>query len=139
MIQTTEIMRGDLLYNHRMWVCPVIEVFKDSVTVIARHYGEETFKTEDMYPIPLTVDIISQNNFTIEDDSFGQESVKIASRKDFNLYVVFTASGKIYCGPWISVQHGSDYIDDLFVIKFVHELQHLLKSSKADSTIKIKE
>ena len=63
MINTNELMRGDLIYNHRHWACPVVEVFEDRVTVVAHHYGEETFKVEDLYPIDLDDDFFKKNGF----------------------------------------------------------------------------
>ena len=68
MIEVSHIRIGNLYHNHRRWVCPVVGFDEDSVTVIAGHYGKETFKLEDMHPITLTPEFLLSNGFhKIED------------------------------------------------------------------------
>ena len=57
---------GNLLYNHRRWACPILDIGADCVTVIARHYGEETFLLEDMREIDLSEDLIPKLGFEKE-------------------------------------------------------------------------
>lgn len=57
---------GNLLYNHRRWACPILEIGADRVTVIARHYGEETFLLEDMREIELSEELIPKLGFEKE-------------------------------------------------------------------------
>ena len=124
-----DLMIGDLVYNHRKWICPVIAISEDSVTVIAHHYGECTYRWEDIYPIDLTDDIIKQ---------LGWEEI---SETDLT-YKHGLGVGKQYKHPW--------YIDELNIISnsltdmpfckhiaipFVHRLQHILNLTVKDKII----
>ena len=51
---------GDLVCNHRNWVCPVAALDSKYITVIARHYGECPYLREDVSLIELTDEIIEQ-------------------------------------------------------------------------------
>lgn len=54
------LILGDLVYNHRKWVCPVVGLDSQYITVIAHHYGESPYKREDVSLIELTDEIIEQ-------------------------------------------------------------------------------
>jgi len=62
-MEAKELMVGDLIYNHRNWVCQVTDINKEHVTVIAQQYGETPYRWEDIYPIPLTTEILEKNGF----------------------------------------------------------------------------
>lgn len=63
MIDVKEIRIGNFVYNHYMWFCPVTEIFKNSITIDCGHYGEETYDVSDVYPIPLTQNILKKLQF----------------------------------------------------------------------------
>lgn len=119
---------GDLIYNHRKWICVVLEITKEYVTVFARHYGELTYKWEDVEPIRLTEDIIKKLGWE-EIDRESEDYVRgITSGKQFkhpdytktlnirenaltNMY--WTINGEVY-------------------ITYLHDLQHVLRMTVAD-------
>ena len=112
------LMQGDLVYNHRNWVCPVVGIEDGFVKVIAGHYGETTYDIDSISPIPISLDIMKQ---------LGWEEIET------------TPSGsKKYKHPWYTDTlsfYLSDQQNDLFLwmlngdfpIRYVQDLQHLLR------------
>ena len=125
MINREDLMVGDLVYNHRKWECPVVEILSDGATVIARHYGKETFRYEDLSPIPLTKEILEKNGFSYERMTF--------ARCDWDVYklsneLYFAICGDIIvCGYYNGNRDNPDTIEPILNIRYVHELQHALK------------
>ena len=122
------LMLGDLIYNHRKWVCPVIGLNKDSITVIAQHYGESTYRREDNSAIPLTEEIILE---------LGWEKLK-ESDEDFKRGI---GKSNQYKHPWYTktlmiVQNSlTDMykcVDGEIVLRYVHDLQHVLHHTVED-------
>ena len=69
-MDTKELKLGNLVYNHRLWVCEVKGVTSDTVTVIAGHYGEETFRADSIHPIHLTMEIMQSLGYRMVDGGF---------------------------------------------------------------------
>ena len=69
-MDTTELKLGNLVYNHRLWVCEVIGVTRNTVEVIAGHYGEEIFTADTVHPIPLTMEIMQSLGYRMVDGGF---------------------------------------------------------------------
>lgn len=115
-------MRGDLVYNHRNWICPVVAMDEETITVDAQHYGRCPYEAGDIHPISLTEEIILK---------LGWEEID-KSHKD---YVNRIGVGKQFKHPWYRkmlniCQHsmtGLYYIlDGDVVLRYLHDLQHVL-------------
>ena len=111
-------MIGDLIYNHRKWICPVTAIDKDHVIVIAQHYGESSYRWEDVNPIPLTPEILEKIGFAsvhnigyIIDDYNGTQVIYDFWNHNFRII-------KDY-----KVRLDIDFFGDMSV----HELQHALR------------
>lgn len=117
-MEAKDLMIGDLVYNHRNWVCPIVEVHKDSAVVIARHYGEEEFKLDDLRPIPLTQEILEKNGFILKEEEKGMYGVTIAP-----YYTRDDIPFEVFCdGEPFAI-----WFKDPVNIKYVHQLQHALR------------
>ncbi len=135
MINTNELMRSDLIYNHRHWACPVVEVFDDRVTVVAHHYGEETFKAENLYPIDLDDDFFKKNGFI---DFVANQLLFVDKENDLSIRVVRdidrAPNGKNYL---VFVNKGN--MSAKIPMSYVHEFQHLLTQAEVTMMLKVKE
>ena len=125
-MNTRDLQIGDLVYNHRLWVCPVVEILKDSVTVIAKHYGESTYRINDISPIEITPEILLNSGFRLVDaysDVYENKTSRI-------IRVIKTSDGK-----WsISTTNVTD-----INIKYIHEFQHVLRISGIEKLFNINE
>ena len=119
-MEAKDLMIGDYVYNHRNWECPIVEIHKDSAVVIARHYGEEEFRVEDLSPIPLTPEILEKNGW--EKTPTGYVFYTDGKRYDNSLWYIF--------GSNTFVVNTAE-----FQIKFVHQLQHALRLCGIDKEI----
>lgn len=114
------LMKGDLVYNHRKWVCPVLGFDEDSVTVYAGHYGKSTYMLDDISSIPISEDIIKQLGYEeIETDVWHRKTFK---------HPWYTSTLNIQIGGvtglfWI--------VDGDFPIRYVQDLQHVLRHTVA--------
>jgi len=126
-MEAKDLQIGDWVYNHRKWECPILSIRRDYdseqyyVMVIARHYGEEEFRVEDLSPIPLTPEILEKNGFikenrrwTLNDKYTGDEIIA--------LFEVAKGFAMLTSGLAIGFQE-------------VHKLQHLLKLYGIDKEI----
>lgn len=124
----TILMQGDLVYNHRNWICPVVGMAKDMITVVAQHYGESTYRKDEIHPIPLTEEIILK---------LGWEEIK----KGHSCYKNALGLGKQFKHPWytdpLCIRQNS--LTDLyytlngeFVLRYLHDLQHVLHHTTED-------
>ena len=122
-------MIGDIIYNHRDWMCPVVGIDEDHVTVIARHYGVVVYKWEDVRPVPMTEDIILQ---------LGWEEIPEDSPKHQNRIGL----GKQYKHPWytdtLNIHQNSltelHWCNEM-PITFLHNLQHILDLTIKDKVV----
>ena len=113
-----DLQIGDWVYNHRKWECPILSIRRDYdseqyyVMVIARHYGEEEFRVEDLSPIPLTPEILEKNGW----------------EKTPTGYVFYTDGKKYDNSLWYIFDSNTFVVNTAeFQIKFVHQLQHALR------------
>lgn len=136
MINTNELMRGDLIYNHRHWACPVVEVFEDRVTVVAHHYGEETFKVEDLYPIDLDDDFFKKNGFI---DFVANQMLFVDKENDLSIIVVRNLDKAPNAKKKYLVCVKKGYMDAKIPMSYVHEFQHLLSQAEVTLLLKVKE
>lgn len=136
MINTNELMRGDLIYNHRHWACPVVEVFDDRVTVIAHHYGEETFKVEDLYPIDLDDEFFKKNGFI---DFIANQMLFVDKENDLSIIVVRNLDKASNAKKKYLVCVKKGYMDAKIPMSYVHEFQHLLSQAEVTMLLKVKE
>lgn len=128
------LMIGDWVYNHRNWICPIVEIHKDSAVVVARHYGEEEFKLDDLRPIPLTTEILEKNGFAKSTPSSGIHAIcyDLYNKKDkYNLTI---ADYNKYKRLLLDVDSEDS---ECFNIKcdYVHELQHALRFCRIEKEI----
>ena len=131
MIDTSTLMLGDLVLHHRGWICTVVGVTKDTVTIIARHYGEETFKAEDIHPIELTEEIILMLDWQEIPENDPEYKIKIGLGKQFK---------NKYYEKVLNINQNS--LTDMYWtlngnvhIKYLHELQHVLKQTTKDTIV----
>ena len=136
MINTNELMRGDLIYNHRHWACPVVEVFEDRVTVVAHHYGEETFKVEDLYPIDLDDEFFKKNGFI---DFIANQMLFVDKENDLSIIVVRNLDKAPNAKKKYLVCVKKGYMDAKIPMSYVHEFQHLLSQAEVTMLLKVKE
>ena len=127
-MKVNELMVSDLVYNHRNWICSIVEIHKDSAVIIAKHYGEEEFKLDDLRPISLTPGILEKIGFETQpnigyiiDDWDGTQI--IYDSWNHNLRII-----KNY-----KVCLDIETFDDIAV----HELQHALKLCGIEREIKL--
>ena len=136
MINSNELMRGDLIYNHRHWACPVVEVFEDRVTVVAHHYGEETFKVEDLYPIDLDDEFFKENGFI---DFIANQMLFVDQENDLSIIVVRNLDKAPNAKKKYLVCVKKGYMDAKIPMSYVHEFQHLLSQAEVTMLLKVKE
>ena len=136
MINSNELMRGDLIYNHRHWACPVVEVFEDRVTVVAHHYGEETFKVEDLYPIDLDDEFFKENGFI---DFIANQMIFVDKENDLSIIVVRNLDKAPNAKKKYLVCVKKGYMDAKIPMSYVHEFQHLLSQAEVTMLLKVKE
>ena len=136
MINSNELMRGDLIYNHRHWACPVVEVFEDRVTVVAHHYGEETFKVEDLYPIDLDDEFFKENGFI---DFIANQMLFVDKENDLSIIVVRNLDKAPNAKKKYLVCVKKGYMDAKIPMSYVHEFQHLLSQAEVTMLLKVKE
>ena len=136
MINSNELMRGDLIYNHRHWACPVVEVFEDRVTVVAHHYGEETFKVEDLYPIDLDDEFFKKNGFI---DFIANQMLFVDKENDLSIIVVRNLDKAPNAKKKYLVCVKKGYMDAKIPMSYVHEFQHLLSQAEVTMLLKVKE
>jgi hypothetical protein len=129
-------MRGDLIYNHRHWACPVVEVFEDRVTVVAHHYGEETFKVEDLYLIDLDDEFFKKNGFI---DFVANQMLFVDKENDLSIIVVRNLDKAPNAKKKYLVCVKKDYMDAKIPMSYVHEFQHLLSQAEVTMLLKVKE
>jgi hypothetical protein len=136
MINSNELMRGDLIYNHRHWACPVVEVFEDRVTVVAHHYGEETFNVEDLYPIDLDDEFFKKNGFI---DFIANQMLFVDKENDLSIIVVRNLDKAPNAKKKYLVSIKKGYMDAKIPMSYVHEFQHLLSQAEVTMLLKVKE
>ena len=136
MINSNELMRGDLIYNHRHWACPVVEVFEDRVTVVAHHYGEETFKVEDLYPIDLDDEFFKKNGFI---DFIANQMLFVDKENDLSIIVVRNLDKAPNAKKKYLVSIKKGYMDAKIPMSYIHEFQHLLSQAEVTMLLKVKE
>ena len=136
MINTNELMLGDLIYNHRHWACPVVEIFDDRATVIAHHYGEETFKVEDLYPIDLDDDFFKKNGFI---GFVANQMLFVDKENDLSIIVVRNLDKAPNAKKKYLVCVKKGYMDAKIPMSYVHEFQHLLSQAEVTMLLKVKE
>jgi hypothetical protein len=129
-------MRGDLIYNHRHWACPVVEVFEDRVTVVAHHYGEETFNVEDLYPIDLDDEFFKKNGFI---DFVANQMLFVDKENDLSIIVVRNLDKAPNAKKKYLVCVKKGYMDAKIPMSYVHEFQHLLSQAEVTMLLKVKE
>ena len=138
MINTNELMLGDLIYNHRHWACPIVEVFDDRVTVIAHHYGEETFKVDDLYPIDLDDEFFKRNGF-IDFVANQIQMVFVDKENDLSIHVIRNLDKASNAKKKYIVCVKKDYMNAKIPMSYVHEFQHLLSQAEVTMLLKVKE
>lgn len=135
-MEVNNLMIGDLIYNHRNWACPIVEIHKDSAVVIARHYGEEEFKLEDLRPIPLTQEILEKNGFVANKHVYPYPYYEyINDENKLKIGFAFPQGNRTsYKEPWVYIDSEYVYVEHLPCI-YVHQLQHTLRLCKIEKEI----
>jgi hypothetical protein len=118
MIDRKKLMVGDLIYNHRQEVCPVVEIGLDTVTVKTRLYDDVQYKYDDVYPIPLTDDILKKNGFA--DNSL---NVWFFPELSCNLYLYKEGDKLLF-----DIGDGSIDVCDVQTLQHIYQLFNLSKN-----------
>lgn len=138
---------GNLLYNHRRWACPILEIGADRVTVIARHYGEETFLLEDMREIELSENVIDLLGFEHElqphchFDFYWiwrkfEEAEDPEEDEEPALEYTIKVFQSVYRGKWVEIENkitGARFYGQL---EFLHQLQNACDQCEVPFEIK---
>lgn len=120
-----DLQIGDWVYNHRKWECPILSIRRDYdseqyyVMVIARHYGEEEFRVEDLSPIPLTPEILEKNGFVRDEKD---EEMYYWNWKISDNCVSYDKETGI-----VRIFHVFGHLVFALPLSYVHELQHALR------------
>ena len=118
------LMYGDLVYNHRNWICPVVGFDKDkTITVIAQHYGEATYDRSLIHPIPLTEDIILTLGWKV----VSNQGDEITYKHPWYTNVLNITRVELL-GMWV-------IIGGNIAIRYLHDLQHILRHATEDDII----
>lgn len=125
-MEAKDLMVGDLVYNHRNWACPIVEIHKDSAVVIARHYGEEKFELKDLRPIPLTQEILEKNGWV--KNLYSAESYDNEELECLSLWVGEDGKNKWWWHVGVEL---------VTPINYVHELQHALRLCEIEKEIEL--
>lgn len=142
-MKATDLMIGDWVYNHRNWECPILSIRRDYdseqyyAMVIARHYGEEEFKVEDLSPIPLTAEILEKSGFEFDTADTGILDYYCIGNKGDEICTV-VKKHSINAFEDGTVVQWSLYADRASVVEkitYVHELQHALRLCQIDKEI----
>ena len=123
------IMYGDLVYNHRNWICPVVGSDYGHIAVIAHHYGESVYTRDLVSPIPMSDEILSQLGWKeVKKGDKGYCAELGCYSKQFKhpfyttvLSLGFNENTHLY---WI--------INGNIIIRYVHDLQHVLLHTVQD-------
>jgi len=116
-----KLMQGDLIYNHRNWICPVVGIDEETITVIAQHYGKSPYKKEDLYPIPITEDIIINLGWKEISESDPSYENRLGLGKQYK-HPSYIKSLNIIQNSLT----GLYYIVNGEIIRYLHDLQHIL-------------
>lgn len=142
---------GNLLYNHRRWACPILDIGADRVTVIARHYGEETFLLEDMREIDLSEDLIPKLGFEKEIqenchfDHFwmhtqfeeqDEEDEEEEEEEEPSLLYKIKLFQSMYNGYWAEIYNHITGARFFGQVKFLHQLQNACDQCEVPFEIK---
>jgi hypothetical protein len=141
-MKANELMVGDWVYNHRKWEYPIVEIHKDSAVVVARHYGEEEFELSDLYPIPLTPEILEKNGFITEEregDPTFPYLAFIIENDEYRIEITWYDSHDVYEPNTGEYLHGAPEVWNMEILGkcgnydfgknklYLHEFQHALK------------
>lgn len=130
---TSIIGVGDLVYNHRHWICPVTAISRDYITVIARHYGESSYPREDVHLIELTDDILKQLGWEeMNEGELDYEVDTLRPPKDFQLHMSDFYIRKDRLGGFYSICGN-------FGLKYLSDLNHLIRHKTRSFEIKYNE
>ena len=124
------LMLRDLVYNHRNWVCPVVGIDKKYITVIAQHYGESPYTRDLVNPIPLSEEIITQLGWKVVkegDKGFDTKKKSVVNKQYHN--PDYTTTLNIIHGETTGLWY---ILNDEFHMRYVHDLQHLLRHTVTD-------
>ena len=130
MIQATELMLGDYVRvevdDNEFdidYICDIICNIGyvpewDALGVMTCHNGNDWLREAEIYPVPLTKEILEKNGFIYNDMPSAQ------SWEQFGLSIY--GDGLINCGQNIALQ-----------VKYVHQLQHALKLCNIQKEIQL--
>ena len=127
-MKANKLMIGDLVYDHRKWACPIVEIHKYTAVVIAINYVEEEFRLEDLRPIPLTPEILENNGFIANEHVYPYPYYEYIVEEDkLKIGFAFPQGNRTsYKEPWIYIDSERVFVEHLPCI-YVHELQHALR------------
>lgn len=113
---------GDLVRNHRNWVCPVVALDNKYITVIARHYGECPYLREDVSLIELTDEIIEQLGWEVikEGDPGFRRSISL--EKEFK-HPDYTETLNITKNSLSGLYH---ILNGNITLRYVSDLNHVI-------------
>lgn len=113
---------GDIVLNHRHWMCPVIGTDSEYVTVNARHYGKAEYKLEDVQLVPLTDEIITELGWVEIKEGDPDFRRALSLEKEFKHpdYTKMLNITKNALSGMYHTLHGD------YTLRYLNDLQHVL-------------
>ena len=116
------LILGDLVHNHRNWVCPVVGLDSKYITVIARHYGESSYERETVSLIELTDEIIEQLGWKEIKEGDPNYRTGISLEKEFK-HPDYTKELNITKNSISGLYH---ILDGNITLRYVSDLNHVI-------------
>ena len=122
-----------ILHKKTREILQITEILSWGVNV--KEYDDATADSIDILPVPLTVEILEKNGFEMADDTYTRPTVSYFS-KDRRVQVCnLTNSGD---GYWcVHVDNECFETIGSCDVRYVHEMQHLLRLCKYELDLKI--
>lgn len=157
-LRGTEIMIGDWIgieyyatgvtidevikVEKKTWPCKVVRIDDYSVTVSRLDGKVQACLVSDLIPIPLTDEILRNNGW----EEILKESESVAAKfgrkpEGSGAWELYTKGMSVYVTPglrylpWVRIKGPAGQYD--FNIRYVHELQHILRICHIDKEITI--
>lgn len=136
MVETKNLKRFNLVYDHRKNICPVDEILEKSITLIVPVYGRLTYEDGAVYPIPL--DEKTDSGKTIGERMLKKIGLKKYTPVDYFVTddIVVSVDGEVFVvSKSDDIKKSPDKYATIKRCKYVHELQNVLDSIGVNAEI----
>lgn len=128
MINSKDLMQGDLIYNHRNWICPVVRIDEETITVVAQHYGKSSYRNENLFPIPISENIILKLGWKEIKESDPDYKIRIGLGKQYK-HSSYTKSLNIIQNSLSGLYF---ILNGEVIVRYLQDLQHILHHTVLD-------